>query len=141
MKRHEALIPFSRFHRSCLFLALMAKKNAPKIKGYPTELSEKINYTHSFYTGQLQKHFETEESLWEVAEKHSDALGILIKSLREERKELLKQFHGLQKDPTAEQLDLLGKLLEKHVRNEERKLFQLIQAELSEAQLQSLSSL
>lgn len=140
MKRHEALVPFSRFHRSCLFLALVAKKNAPKIKDYPTELSGKINYAHSFYTNQLKKHFEKEERLWDFAEKHSEALASLIRFLRAERKELHKQFHMLEKEPTAEQLDRLGKLLEKHVRNEERKLFQLIQAELSEAQLQSLSS-
>ena len=42
MKRHDKLIPLSRFHRSCLFLALMAKDNAPNIKNYPTEIPENI---------------------------------------------------------------------------------------------------
>lgn len=141
MKRHPVLIPFSRFHRSCLFLALIAKKNAPAIKGYPTNHSEKISFTLAFYENELSHHFEIEERIWAFAEKASARLTLLVKELKDDRQELHESFHLLEMEPTTENLNHLGHLLEKHVRKEERQLFQVMQAELTEEQMQAISSL
>ena len=85
MKRHPVLIPLSRFHRSCLFLALMAKENAPAIKGYPTSPEDKIDYAIRFYQRQLRHHFQQEAGLWNQVRDKSDTLKRLVEELTTER--------------------------------------------------------
>lgn len=135
MKRHEKLIPLSRFHRSCLFLALIAKENAPKIKGYPTGVQDKITYAISFYEVQLIPHFEQEELLWHQVANKSETLKKIIDALTTERKVLIGLFKQLKQYRLESTLFTLGELLEKHVRKEERILFQQIQVDLTEKEL------
>ena len=138
MRRHEALIPLSRFHRSCLFLALMAKKNAPAIKGYPTELYEKIEFAIAFYNSQLVPHFEKEQKLWDQVEGKSEKLRAIITDLKIERNDLKGLFEKLSSTANETTLHKMGAMLEKHVRKEERALFQQIQADLTEKELAKL---
>lgn len=139
MKRHDKLIPLSRFHRSCLFLALMAKENAPNIKNYPNEIPEKIDYAISFYHGPLRTHFEKEALLWAQVKDKSDELSIIVNDLSKERHELNDLFELLESERYTKTLHELGKLLEKHVRKEERVLFQQIQSDLTEEELLDLT--
>lgn len=140
MKRHESLIPLSRFHRSCLFLALIAKENAPPVKGNPTAIDEKILYAKSFYQRQLKPHFALESKLWEYVESKTDSLLEIVRDLRQERIELIAQFESLTTDDAAAFYEM-GALLEKHVRKEERVLFQQIQTDLSEEELLHIQSI
>ena len=118
MRRHESLIPLSHFHRSCLFLALMAKPNAPNIKGYPTKLQAKIEYAISFYQQELSPHFTVEANLWVAVNRKSKKLKMLIEELTTEREELIQLFTALSEKPSEELLNAVGILLEKHVRKE-----------------------
>lgn len=138
MRRHEKLIPLSRFHRSCLFLALMAKENAPHIKGYPTEIPEKIAYALSFYNVPLKSHFEKEALLWEQVKGKSEEIDKIVNDLSEERESLIQLFDSMGAYEDATTLHKLGDLLERHVRKEERVLFQQIQKDLTEVELSSL---
>ena len=141
MKRHPSLIPLSRFHRSVLFLALVCKKNAPPVKGYPQDLEGKRDYAISFYQRQLKAHMMLEEEqLFPKVRTKSEALGILVGELLEEHQQIEKLISRLQ-DSTdlSESLDELGHLLETHVRKEEREFFQQIQSTLSEPELTALS--
>ena len=138
MKRHEKLIPLSRFHRSCLFLALMAKKNAPDIKSYPTDLQGKIDYVNSFYQNQLIVHFKKEEQLWNLVIDESAALKKIIVDLTDERKRVVALFEALAVKPEASCLHTIGIDLEKHVRKEERIRFQQIQEEFTNEELANL---
>ena len=137
MKRHPSLIPLSRFHRSVLFLALVCKKNAPPVKGYPTDLEGKRDYAISFYRGPLQKHIQTEENrLFPSISGKSPDLDQLITELKQEHIQLDQLFKNLEHTANlTEALAELGQLLEKHVRKEERQFFQLIQTSLSEDEL------
>lgn len=132
MKRHDYLIPFSRFHRSILFLALIAKKNAPNVKGYPSKLEDKVDYALSFYQNELCNHFEVEEK--EVFNRFfniNDEVDLLINEIKLERENICKMFELLKQKPRDfDNFHKLGALLEKHVRKEERQLFQLLQAKL-----------
>jgi len=141
MKRHESLISLSRFHRSCLFLALIAKPKAPAIKGYPTEISAKISYALMFYQNELLPHFEIEERLWNYVAPKSKALTELIAVMTTERAQLNESFSVLADDQSEENLNSMGLLLETHIRKEERALFQQIQEDLSENELQQLSAI
>lgn len=140
MKRHPSLIPLSRFHRSVLFLALICKKNAPPVKGYPTDLEGKCEYAISFYNGPLQKHIQTEEDLlFPAVGGKSPELDQLIAELIEEHKQLGQLINNLKNTSDLEEaLDALGQLLEKHVRKEERQFFQLIQASLTASELANI---
>ncbi len=136
MKRHESLIPLSRFHRSILFLALISKKNAPEIRGYPTSLKGKINYAITFYEGKLREHFQTEEKrLLPWIKGREPGLDQLVNEILQERQELDHLFHQLKKDRKEHTLNTFGELLEKHIRKEERQLFQKIQEVVPDREL------
>lgn len=141
MRRHESLIPFSKFHRSCLFLALIAKENAPNVKGYPTDTEGKIEYALSFYQGPLKKHFDQEEALWQYVNHKSERLNKVITELGQERKALHQLFENLLANKVEITLNQIGALLEKHIRQEERVLFQQIQSDLTEEELSEISKL
>lgn len=141
MRRHQSLIPLSRFHRSILFLALIAKKNAPPVKGYPPTLTGKIEYAQSFYEQRLKPHFKLEEEkLLSFVKGRNDQLDQLIDEILKEREELKQLFNALENGSQAETaLHNLGVALEKHIRKEERELFQMIQETLGDEELDRLS--
>ncbi len=140
MKRHDSLVPLSRFHKSVLFLALIAKKNSPAIKGYPTTLKEKKNYALSFYEHKLEAHFQFEEEklLPNVRGKNKE-LDELADEIVREHLELRKFFKDLRYGNNPEtELNNLGVALKKHIRKEERKFFQKIQRTLTPQELNLL---
>ncbi|MFT6871148.1 MAG: hemerythrin-like domain-containing protein [Roseivirga sp.] len=141
MRRHESLIPLSQFHRSCLFLALIAKENAPNVKGYPTIIEDKIDFSINFYQTQLTQHFEQEAKLWNYLRDKSKRLTVILDDLRLEREVLKTRFIQLMDSKSKEDLFQIGSLLEQHVRKEERILFQQIQSDLNEEELSQITRL
>ena len=140
MKRHEALQPLSRFHRSILFLALVAKKNAPEVKGYPNDHEGKVDYSLSFYQRKLIPHFRLEEKgLFSIVSQKDSGLKRLVNELLAEREALESLFDQLAQSREVSTLDEIGVLLEAHVRKEERQLFQQIQDVCGEEFLSRLS--
>lgn len=141
LKRHPSLIPLSRFHRSVLFLALVCKKNAPDVRGYPTENPGKRDYAISFYQTQLKAHMDMEEQkLFPAVAGKSKELADLVKELKKEHLEIERCIQTLARSENLGfDLDALGVLLESHIRKEERQFFQLIQKELSEQEINALS--
>ena len=140
MKRHPTLIPLSRFHRSILFLALIAKKNAPPVKGYPTSLPGKIDYAKSFYDQKLKGHFQWEdEKLFSFIKGRNEQLDQLASEMLKEREELKRLFAALDDNSDTEAtLHDLGIALEKHIRKEEREFFQMIQEVFTDQELDQL---
>ena len=140
MRRHESLVPLSRFHRSILFLALISKKNAPGIKGYPTTIEGKMDYAISFYEKKLQPHFKLEEEvLFPFIKERDRELDNLVDELISERKRFGLLFTRLKESKKEQVLNEVGELLEKHVRKEERQLFQKIQEIIPPGELQKFS--
>lgn len=128
MKRHEKLIPYSRFHRQILFLALISKSNAPDVKGYPTEIQDKIDFALEFYKHELVSHFSEEKTkLFDQYRGRDNGIDQLIEDLLKEREEIKLLFQQLSQKREERILNELGDLLEKHVRKEERQFFQLLQ--------------
>ena len=143
MKRHNSLIPLSKFHRSVLFLALVTKKNAPDVKGYPTTLEGKKDYALSFYERQLRDHFLLEEQkLFPAILGKNHDLDQLVDQIMLEHQKLKALFDKLANSNDLEyDLDQLGVTLEKHIRREERELFQQVQKILTEEELDQLASI
>ena len=141
MKRHDSLIPLSKFHRSCLFLALIAKENAPNVKGYPTIIEEKIDFSINFYQTQLTQQYKKKAKLWNFLKDKSKRLTEILDDLRLEREILKTYFIRLIDSKSKEDLFQIGSLLEQHVRKEERILFQQIQSDLNEEELSQITRL
>ncbi|MCC6288945.1 MAG: hemerythrin domain-containing protein [Chitinophagaceae bacterium] len=139
MKRHTALLPLSREHHNALILAQLIKKDAPAYKGMPTDTQGKINYAVDFFETDLRAHFYKEEVVLEKVKHVNVEIDTLAKEIIAEHEALKNHFIQLKTavDKIAA-LDELGKLLEAHIRKEERVLFPLIQQHCSEELLAHL---
>jgi hypothetical protein len=123
-----------------LFLALIARENAPVIKGYPEEVDDRIRFAVNFYSEKLQSHFKQESKIWEYVRMKHPALIPLIDELQAERNEINLLFRSLSPEGSETDFFALGPLLEKHVRKEERQLFQQIQSVADENDLAWIES-
>ncbi|MGG9960028.1 hemerythrin domain-containing protein [Ferruginibacter sp. SUN106] len=133
MKRHETLAPLSREHHGALILARLLQKDAPAYKGLPQDTETKAVYAMNFFKTNLQQHFDKEEILLHQVKKYNSAIEILTGEIILEHLQLTTLFDALQHTkelPAA--LDKLGRLLEDHIRKEERILFPLIQEHCAE---------
>lgn len=128
MKRHTSLIPLSREHHSALILAKSLQKDTPTYKGMPSDAEEKVKSAQKFYEEELIQHFEEEEKILKLIKGVNAAIDLLSETILREHEELKRLFKSLDtaKDLTVS-LDTLGKMLENHIRKEERQLFPLIQ--------------
>ena len=129
MRRHPSLIPLSRFHRSGLFVAQMCKSDGPKFKGYPTTPETKATYTVDFFHHDLKAHFELEETaLFPLLGGLDPQLDELIARALDQHVQLAEVIEEISIATKVEPvLDTFGRLLETHIRMEERQLFQRAQ--------------
>lgn len=141
MRRDPVLIPVSRQHRRLLMLAQLLKRNAPPYKGLPDTLAGKIAYASALRQTLLTAHTRYEEQvLFPFFRTAGGAISQLTDELEAEHQEIERLFQalaslapeGILPEATAPQAallaDQLGHLLERHIRKEERELFQQVQA-------------
>ncbi len=143
MKRHESLAPVSRQHHQGLLTARLLQKDAPLYKGMPATLSGKREYVLQFLQNELIPHFTLEETtIFILARTISEELKQQADELQAEHRQLEKLILELPSitDETilADELHKTGKLLEQHIRKEERIFFELLQQELPDEKLQEL---
>jgi len=140
MKRHKALIPLSHDHHHGLLLAQQIKKNAPDYKGLPKELEGKIKYTLETYNSSLKNHFDDEEKiLFPIVVGKDGKLDYLIDEIIIEHRLLENLIAELPKSENQiNLLDEIGRILESHIRKEERVLFPKAEDILSEDELSVL---
>lgn len=142
IKRNKVLQPLSRDHHQGLILAQILKKGAPEYKGLPTTIKGKKEYTISFYNSELIKHFKKEEEiLFPFASGKNKELDEQINDIINDHQEIsviVEQVKNLKS--VEETLDKLGRLLEEHIRKEERKFFPAIEKILTEDELSELET-
>lgn len=134
------LVPYSKFHRSVLFLALLTNKNGPRLKDYPDSLQGKWDYALNFWDSALKLHFEREElGIWSKLWREDPVLDEWIDLMRRQQQMIAEAYAKLTKSTVNEEmLHELGLLLEQHIRTKERKVFQYIQSMYSEKELVKL---
>jgi len=141
MKRHPSLAHLSREHHGALILARLLQKNAPAYKNLPADPEGKSLYALKFYTEDLINHFEDEEKVLKLVADVSAPLDLLIQEIFREHQELHALFNSINTHPdVTAHLDELGKVLEIHIRKEERELFPLIEATCSEALMKAIDT-
>lgn len=139
MKRHEALAPLSREHHSTLILAQLLKKGAPVYKGLPDTDEAKAVYAEQQFKENIERHFQDEERVLQKVKNCSEAISSLSMEIINEHRQLAELFLSLNKTTgLADVLDKLGRMLEAHIRKEERVLFPLIQEHCSKEELQQV---
>lgn len=143
MKRHQSLLSFSRQHHTVLLLAQVLKKDAPPYKGMPQNVSDKVEFLKAKYCQDIEKHFHAEENiLFPFLTGKNTLIDELIADLVSEHKKLAENIGQLDTHHDSEKLlDETGCLLERHIRKEERVLFQKIQEVLSDEELNELEKL
>lgn len=142
MKRHKALQSLSQEHHHGLLLAQLIKAGSPEYKGLPSTTVDKKLYTIKFFEENLIPHFKKEEEvLFPLTRKKNSNVENLVTELIKQHKEIDLLINKLKDSSQPEdELDELGKLLEAHIRKEERELFQMIQEILSKTELIKLES-
>jgi iron-sulfur cluster repair protein YtfE (RIC family) len=136
-------MPLSREHHDGLIAAQLLKKGAADYKGMPTDFKGKSEYIVQFYYSHLIPHFQNEEDKLfpqvKGIDKNIDSLIIEIIQEHNLIKNYIKAVE--ENNHTEETLDQLGKLLDDHIRKEERVLFELIQNKCSESELEKIESI
>jgi len=130
LKRHTALIPLSQDHHSGLLLVWKIRQGLKA----GVDSSRVKNYIHYFAEQHLEPHFLIEEDLVFSYLGKNDSMRMQA----EQEHELLRsqiQEIGEVNGATESILKKFAETLEAHIRFEERKLFQHMQAELMEKDL------
>lgn len=135
MRRHVALIPFSKQHHQMLVLAQVLKLDVPDYKGMPVTLEGKIDFTKRKF----------EEIILPNINKHRRLLypnilkwGFpdegLVEHLQEMEDEILKIGKAIREghDYSEIQLSDFGYSLDTLVRIKERELYEMVQVRFNE---------
>jgi len=138
LKRIEQLAPLSREHHQMLILAQLLKSDSPGYKGLPTDNLDKQRYADRLFHDLIKPHFEFEENelFPAIAGIHTE-IDQLIYILIDDHAEITRLFELMQGDTKIAlgsdlALDELGRIIENHVRLEEREFFELIQKHVPE---------
>ncbi len=139
MKRHPALHFLSHDHHNGLILAQQLKKGAPEYKGLPKSFEGKLDYLFNFYENELIGHFkEEEEILFPFVRGKNEKVDNLFQQILAEHAQIHAFVKQMKDKPDEQTMDSIGRLLESHIRKEERELFQLLQDVLKDEEMKSL---
>jgi hypothetical protein len=135
MKRVSELQALSQDHHHALVLARKAKKAGSGEDGFSTR--DMWADIEARFKTELEPHFQIEESLI-ASNLETQGEFQLVKRLYEEH-EALRQFLIPGSGRTSADLQSFGELLEKHIRFEERELFEAAQNSLSPDELRAVA--
>jgi hemerythrin-like domain-containing protein len=122
-RRHQSLIPLSHQHQHALALAVIIRRKFGKKKDETAWYEEMISKIQKLYAGELRGHFEVEEEvLFPEMERYLGKLP-LVDELVRDHVALRGLVRGLESIPEVAALNEFSRMLEAHVRKEERKLF------------------
>ena len=133
-------MPLSHDHHHALILAQAIKKNEAKSGLGAKSIEEKVKATINAYNTELIPHFSHEEVLlFPIALGKDEELDKMIQDIIEEHDKIRSYLESLQIGNVEENLDAFGKLLENHVRTEERILFPKIEEVVGDEELNILN--
>ena len=140
MNRHSAIVPLSNDHHHALILAQAIKKNAAKSGLGAKSIGEKVKATINAYNTELIPHFSHEEVLlFPIALGKDKELDKMIEDIMEEHDKIRIAVEFLKVENIEDNLDAFGRLLEQHVRTEERILFPKIEEVVGDEELNILN--
>jgi hemerythrin-like domain-containing protein len=138
MLRDPSLIPLSRQHHYALALCVRIERS---LKAGVTDLEIWQPEIEEHFSQQIRVHFEAEEAvLFPAAERFAD-LSSLVAELRADHHELRRHFAlASARAMSASDLQEFADLLARHIRKEERDLFEQLQTLMTADQLHALGT-
>jgi hypothetical protein len=136
MKRHPALVPLSHDHHQALFAAHSL------VRAGPTQAAEALAALSAYWSPHGQIHFRAEEEiLFPAYAGHADPYDPLLARTLCDHIAIRQRIGALgrTRNPDPALLGELGRLIEAHVRLEERELFPQIEAALPDHELASIA--
>lgn len=133
-RRHESLIPLSREHHYALMLCLRINRGLKARVDDTDWLRAKALQATLFFESDLVAHFKAEEEiLFPAMRSVSSATGLIAELLAEHRRieGLVGELRQMGSITIAASLREFAKLLEAHIRKEERQLFPICEKEFS----------
>jgi hemerythrin-like domain-containing protein len=137
VKRSEELQPLSRQHHNGLLFCLLLKKGINK----KADIEVMQEFIQSFWYKDLHHHFELEEKYLVPLQKHYHRLESPLERMMSEHYDLKNIVNEISLNVTYESVQQLQDKLEAHIRFEERELFPLIEAIISENERSTIGSL
>lgn len=137
--RHEALQPLSRQHHQGLLASLLLEKGLKK----NASLKEMRDFILQFWEEELSSHFEKEDFLFLPLANTYPQLIEALTQLKTEHQEIRLIIQKLNNEARSEQFETIAFFatsLEKHIRFEERQLFNAIQEALPEEEMIAFSA-
>ena len=146
MKRHASLVPLSRDHHHGLVMAqrlILGRSTNPRAD-WPADRAQQAVRLVEFFESDLRPHFDVEEAhVFPTAARHlRDGAG-RTRALIAEHETMRAMIRDLAADPTSrldERLTAFGELLEAHIHQEERVLFEQMQAACAPEALETLGA-
>jgi hemerythrin-like domain-containing protein len=129
MIRHKSLIPLSHDHHLGLVAAQRLKRGDPAYRDMSIAAS-----IAELWSTELEEHFEQEERWLFPLEVSDEARSMVARAIGEHarmRELVARAARGEALEETAREL---GAILEKHIRFEERELFERLQEEIGEGE-------
>jgi len=137
LKRHPELIPLSREHHEGLILAQLLKSDVPDYKGLPQDTAGKVAYAQTTYEQQLRAHLEREETwLVPLSLEQAAPLPDMARRVLEEHRQIRQGIQALSEQSSPPELDALGRLIEQHIRFEEREWFGKLQERVEQLKVE-----
>lgn len=135
IKRHSAIVKFSQEHHFGLLLVWKIREGIKKMVA-----TERLSsYAQFIFENNLKQHFREEEALLFVKLKDNDPLK---QRATGEHQLIYQLIEKIKTDGNNLQVIVdFADLLDKHIRFEERELFQTLQNDLSEAELNEIAAL
>ena len=139
-KRHPSLVPLSREHHHGLLLAFRIKHGLPKTRQPHDSPQEQAADTVQFFRKSLTLHFAAEtDILFPAIRARQPQASALLNQLIQEHTAMRELVDHIDRQPPdgpqlTELLTSFGTLLERHIRCEERELFPMYEAYVSEAE-------
>ncbi|MBY0481712.1 MAG: hemerythrin domain-containing protein [Chitinophagaceae bacterium] len=132
--RHIALQPLSKQHHQALLVSLLLEKGLKK----KVTVKELRDFAIQFWEQELAQHFDMEEKVFVPYSILYPDLINQFAQLKLDHKEIRLLIQKINNDARADQYETIGAfavLLEKHIRFEERELFNSLQDTLSDIEL------
>ena len=124
LKRHKALVQYSKEHHFGLLLGWKIRQGANKNVS-PERIT---NYIVAACKGEIMPHFDNEEEHLFVLLEQSDPLRLQVE---EEHAVIRKKLKEIEAGTTIEELIAFSKLMDAHIRFEEKVLFPHIEEQQS----------
>lgn len=135
-KRHPSLVSLSQDHHHTLALALRLRQGEKALltDGWTHDRNLQAERVQEIYRTELRSHFKAEEEVvFPAMREHVPASAATIDLLVGHHRaieQLIERIAATEGTTRANDLVALGELLEKHVRIEERELFEMFQSSL-----------